>query len=81
MHQLYTVGVEIDRVLDRVTAAMPTTVEAQLWDLTSGIPLLCVRRISIDINDRVVEVSDAQFPADRTVLAFATQLTRWGDIK
>ncbi len=77
MHQLYTVGVEIDRVVDHVTAAMPTTVEVQAWDLPDGTPMLWVRRISIDINDRVVEVTDAQYPADRTMLTFHTMLTRW----
>ncbi|UVS78384.1 GntR family transcriptional regulator [Actinokineospora sp. UTMC 2448] len=77
MHQLYTVGVEVDRVVDYVTAAMPTTVQAQAWNLTDGVPLILVRRISIDVDDRVVEVTDAQYPADRTMLTFETQLTRW----
>ena len=77
MHQLYTVGVEIDRVIDHVTAAMPTTVEAQAWDLPDGTPIIWIRRVSIDITDRVVEVSDAQYPADRTMLTFHTQLERW----
>jgi GntR family transcriptional regulator len=77
MHQLYTVGIEIDHVVDYVTAAMPTTVEAQAWDLPDGTPLLWVRRVSIDTSDRVVEVTDAQYPADRTMLTFHTQLTRW----
>lgn len=79
LHQLYTVGIEVDRVIDHVTATMPTTVQAQAWDLVEGTPLLLVRRISIDINDRVVEVTDAQYPADRTMLTFHTQLTRWED--
>jgi GntR family transcriptional regulator len=79
MHQLYTVGVEVDRIIDYVTSAMPTTVEAQAWDLPDGTPLLWVRRISIDTNDRVVEVTDAQFPADRTMLTFHTPLARWED--
>jgi GntR family transcriptional regulator len=79
MHQLYTVGIEVDQVIDHVTATMPTTVDAQTWDLPDGTPLLWVRRISIDITDRVVEVSDAQYPADRTMLTFHTPLTRWDD--
>ncbi|MBP2330613.1 GntR family transcriptional regulator [Kibdelosporangium banguiense] len=81
MHQLYTVDVEVDRVIDQVTAAMPTTVEAQAWDLLAGTPLLWVRRISVDTADRVVEVTDAQFPADRTMLTFHTSLTRWDTSK
>ncbi len=72
-------GVEVDRIIDHITATMPTTVEAQAWSLPEGTPLLWVRRISIDTTDRVVEVSDAQYPADRTMLTFHTQLTRWED--
>jgi GntR family transcriptional regulator len=76
-HQLYTVGVEVDHFVDHVTAAMPTTVEVQAWNLAEGTPLLWVRRISVDTTDRVVEVSDAQYPSDRTMLTFHTPLTRW----
>jgi GntR family transcriptional regulator len=77
MHQLYTVGIEVVEITDYVTAAMPTTAEGQAWNLPDGTPLLWVRRISIDTNDQVVEVSDAQYPADRTMLTFHTPLTPW----
>lgn len=76
-HQLYTVGIEVGRVVDEVSAAMPTTADAQLWDLDEGVPLLRVRRISIDTKGRTVEVSDADFPADRTELRFTTPLRPW----
>lgn len=76
-HQLYTVGIEIMTMIDEVTAKMPTTVDRQLWGLETGIPLLVVRRISIDKLDRIVEVSDAEFPADRTQLVFKTPLKPW----
>lgn len=79
MHQLYTVGIEIAEVIDQVSAAMPTTVEAQNWDLPDGIPLLWVRRISKDTLGRVAEISDAQYPADRTLLTFRTALAKWED--
>ncbi|MGH3976906.1 MAG: GntR family transcriptional regulator [Pseudonocardiaceae bacterium] len=77
MHALSTVGIEIDKIVDEVTAAMPTTVEASMWALPEGVPLLWVRRISIDTSGRVVEISDAQYPADRTKLTFHTPLIRW----
>ena len=35
------------------------------------------RRISIDTDDRIVEVSDADYPADRTELQFVTPLKPW----
>jgi GntR family transcriptional regulator len=76
-HQLHTVGIEIMNMIDEVTAKMPTTVDRQLWGLENGIPLLLVRRISIDKQERVVEVTDAVFPADRTKLLFKTPLKPW----
>lgn len=78
-HQLYTVGIEITRIVDEVTSGMPTTVDQQRWELEDGIPLLKVRRISIDDRERIVEVSDAVFPADRTKLVFPTPLKRFDE--
>jgi GntR family transcriptional regulator len=76
-HQLSTVGIEIMTMVDQVTARMPTTVEAQQWDMPDGIPLLFCRRISIDEDNRAVEISDAHYPADRTELRFITPLSAW----
>ncbi len=77
MNQLATVGIEIARIVDEVTVRMPTTVEMQLWGLPDGVPIIFCRRISIDTTDRVVEVSDADYPADRTELQFVTPLRPW----
>jgi GntR family transcriptional regulator len=76
-HQLYTVGIEIACVVDVVTSAMPTTAEAKQWELDAGVPLLRVRCISIDTKDRMVDVSDTDFPADRTELRCTTPLRLW----
>jgi GntR family transcriptional regulator len=76
-HQLSTVGIEIMCIVDQVTARMPTTVEVQLWDLPAGVPLIFCRRISLDANNRTVEISDADYPADRTELRFTTRLKPW----
>lgn len=76
-HQLREVGIELARIVDQVKARMPTTAEATRWALNDGVPLLCVRRISIDTTGQVVEVSDAQYPADRTELEFPTELRLW----
>jgi GntR family transcriptional regulator len=77
MHQLSTVGIEIMRIVDEVTARMPTSAEAQAWDMSPGIPLLICRRISFDTDGRTIEISDAEYPADRTELRFVTSLTPW----
>lgn len=79
MHQLYTVGIEVAKVVDEVSASMPSTVDKEKWGIADGVPLLWVRRISIDTTGQVVEVSDAQYPADRTTLSFDTQLELWED--
>ncbi len=76
-HQLSTVGIEIMTIIDQVTAHMPSTVIAQLWDLHPGVPMLRCRRISLDQHGRRVEISDAEYPADRTRLDFITPLTPW----
>lgn len=76
-HQLHTIGIEVLRMVDEVSAEMPSTVDMQLWGMDQGVPMLKVRRISFDTNDRAVEVSDAEYPADRTELRFTTPLTKW----
>jgi GntR family transcriptional regulator len=80
-HQLSTVGIEIMCIIDQVTARMPTTVEVQQWDLPAGVPLLFCRRISVDGDNRTVEISDAYYPADRTELRFVTPLRPWPSTK
>jgi GntR family transcriptional regulator len=76
-HQLFTVGIEIDQFRRTVTAAQPTPADRQHWDMDDGVPLLCVRSKSVDPSGRVVEVSDATYPADRTELTFVEQLQPW----
>ena len=77
LHQLSTVGIEIMKVVDEVTARMPSSTEAEAWDLPSGIPLLFCRRVSYDRADTLIEISDAWYPADRTELRFVTPLKPW----
>jgi GntR family transcriptional regulator len=77
MHQLYTVGIEIDRFVRSVIAIEPSPGDRQKWGMDSGVPLLYVRSRSVDVSDRVVELSDAAYPADRTEITFVEQLKRW----
>lgn len=78
-HQLYTVGIELDRIVRSVIAVEPTPGTRQRWGMETGVPILRVRSRSIDAQDRVVEISDASYPSDRTELEFTEQLTRWPD--
>lgn len=77
MHQLYTVGIEVDRFVRSVIAVSPSTGDRQRWGMESGVPLMYVRSRSLDITGRVVELSDAAYPADRTEIWFEEQLERW----
>ena len=81
-HQLYTVGIEIDRIESSITAVQPTTRQRQDWNIDQGVPLLSLRSLSIDTGGRVVEVADSIYPGDRTAIAFTQQLDRWrpGDV-
>jgi GntR family transcriptional regulator len=77
-HQLRTVGIEIDRVVERVTGARPPTPEeAGLLGLPPGTAVIPLRKTSVDTTGRVVEVADVLLPGDRTELVFTTRLERW----
>ncbi|MCF2131030.1 GntR family transcriptional regulator [Strepomyces sp. STD 3.1] len=76
-HQLHTVGIEVDRIEDRVTAAMPTDTESEEQDIPPGVPVMRVRKISYSTEGQVVEVTDIPLPADRTELRYITPLKRW----
>ncbi|MFD8378851.1 UTRA domain-containing protein [Streptomyces sp. NPDC059679] len=75
--QLYTLGIELDRVEERITARPPTVAEAEELGLKKGASVILLRKISIDINGRVVEFSDVTFSGDRAELVFTTPLKRW----
>jgi GntR family transcriptional regulator len=76
-HQLSTVGIELDRVEERVTARPPTPEEAEELELPRGTSVLVLGKTSYDINGRVVDLSDIVLPGDRTELVFTTLLERW----
>lgn len=75
--QLHTIGVELDRIEERVTARPPTPEEAHELELPPGTAVLVLRKTSYDTTGRVVEMSDVTFPGDRTELHFTTPLERW----
>ncbi|MGP3951437.1 GntR family transcriptional regulator [Streptomyces sp. 7N604] len=76
-NQLYTVGIELGRIEERVTARPPTAEEAEELELPPGTAALILRKRSFDIDNRVVELSDVALPGDRTEMLFTTQLERW----
>ncbi|MET8680959.1 UTRA domain-containing protein [Streptomyces sp. NPDC004647] len=75
-NQLHTIGIELDRIVERITARAPTAEEAAELGLTAGDAVMVLRKTSIDINGRTVEVSEVTLPADRTEMVFTTPLAR-----
>lgn len=75
--QLHTVGIELDRVEERITARPPTPEEVRELELPAGTSVIRLRRTSYALDDRVVEIADITLPGDRTELLFTTRLERW----
>lgn len=75
--QLHTIGIELDRIVDELTARPPLPDEARVLDLEPGVSVLVLRKTSVDINDRVVEFSEVILPGDRTEVVYTTKLNRW----
>lgn len=78
-HQLYTLGIEVDRITDEITARPPAPDEAEALDIGAGVSVLVLRKTSIDTTGRVVEVSDVVMPGDRTELVYVVNLRRWSE--
>jgi GntR family transcriptional regulator len=76
-HQLYTVGIEVDRVDETISTRPPTAVETEELDLSTGVSVFVVQKRTVDTSGRVVEFSDVVLPGDRTELIFSTKLQRW----
>ncbi|GAB3982318.1 GntR family transcriptional regulator [Plantactinospora veratri] len=76
-HQLFTIGIELDRIVEDVTARPPSADEAEALGIDAGVAVLVIRKISVDTDGRVVEVADSVMPGDRTQLSYAIPLKRW----
>jgi len=76
-NQLYTVGIELDRIVEHVTARPPTAEESEELDLPPGTAVLVLRKTSFATDGRAVEISDVILPGDRTEMLFTTPLERW----
>jgi GntR family transcriptional regulator len=75
--QLYTLGIELGRIEERVVARPPAAEEAEELGLPPGTSLIVPGKTSYDTAGRVVEHSFVRLPGDRTVMTFTTNLERW----
>ncbi|WP_327048962.1 GntR family transcriptional regulator [Microbispora sp. NBC_01189] len=78
-HQLYTLGIELDQIVDRLTARPPLPEEAEALGIEPGVSVLVLHKTSIDIHGRTVEFSEVVMPGDRTEVLHVTRLERWAD--
>ena len=76
-NQLFTLGIELGRIDEHVTARPPTAEEAEELGLRAGVSVIVLRKVSFDIEGQAVEVSDVTLPGDRTEMVFTTTLDRW----
>jgi len=76
-HQLKTIGIELDRIVDEIRARPPMPEEAEALDIEPGVSVFVLTKVSVDTGDRVVELSEIIMPADRTELLYTIRLKRW----
>lgn len=77
-HQLHTVGIEVQTVIQRCRAVLPTAKEAEELGIDHDTPVIALHTMLKDTGDRVVEVSDVILPGrDRSTAIFTTHLPRW----
>jgi len=75
--QLFTIGIELDRIVDEITARPPLPEEADILKIEPGVSVLVLQKTSIDTSGAVVEYSEVVMPGDRTEIVYTTQLSRW----
>jgi len=76
-NQLFTVGIELSRIEERITARPASAEEAEELALPPGTSVIILRKTSFDTTGRPVEISDVTNPGDRTEMLFTTHLERW----
>ncbi|GHJ18879.1 transcriptional regulator [Streptomyces albus] len=77
IHQLRTIGVEVDQIDDAITARPPTAEETRILDLDPGTAVLILRKSSYDTAGNLAEFSEVTFPGDRYELVYRIPLERW----
>ncbi len=77
LHQLATVGIEVDRIIDRINTRPPNQEEAYELGIGPGVAVFVLQKTSVDTDGRIVEVSEVVMPGDRTEFVYTTQLNGW----
>lgn len=72
-HQLWTIGLSLGEIEDRVTARVASAQEVENFGIAPGSAIINIRKIS-RAQGRVVEVADTSAPADRLELVYTIPL-------
>lgn len=75
--QLFTIGIEVNRIVDEITARPPLPEEAETLAIEPGVSVLILHKTSMDAHGAVVEYSEVVMPGDRTEIVHTTQLDKW----
>ncbi len=75
--QLFTIGIEVDRIVDELSARPALPEEAGVLGIEVGASVLVLNKTSIDVTDRVVEYSEVILPGEWTEVVYTTELKRW----
>ncbi|MFI8008280.1 GntR family transcriptional regulator [Streptomyces sp. NPDC086010] len=76
-HQLSTIGIEIERIDDRIGARPPTAEETKLLDLDPGTAVLILHKFSYSTEGSLAEYSEVVLPGDRHEFLYRIPLERW----
>ncbi|MEM7326176.1 MAG: UTRA domain-containing protein [Actinomycetota bacterium] len=74
MHQLSTIGIEVMKIVDEISTRPPTLMEAEVLDIDPGTSMFVLRKVALDADERVVDVTDVFMPGDRTELIYEVGL-------
>jgi GntR family transcriptional regulator len=77
IHQLSTIGIEVMKFIDEITARPPTIDEAEMLGLSDGTAVFVIRKVALDADGQVVDITDAVLPGDRTELVYEIDLPAW----
>jgi GntR family transcriptional regulator len=75
--QLAAAGVELNYVMERLSARPPSTKESQALGISRGVAVLALERTSFDTHGRVAEVADTAMSGDRVAAIYTTTVGRY----
>ncbi|KOT81558.1 hypothetical protein ADK70_25865 [Streptomyces rimosus subsp. pseudoverticillatus] len=76
VHWLTAAGIELDHVVERLTARPPSAREAAELGISPGVAVIAIQRTSYDTHDTVVETADLVMSGDRVAAVYSMPCAR-----